>query len=342
MSGVAVGKVRWHSIAFLVVMAACLAEFLTGSTPFLRPFSDPIGFSFNLGLYGGGVLLIREATIRWRKRWGAILLLGGAYAVGEEGFAAKTMVDPISPIIGNQLYSHWMGVNWVPLADLTVFHAAFSIAVPLLLVELLFPETKGRRLLGNLGLAVDTAIYGLTLLLLSLYLGDPFRPPLYVAVFLAAYASAFIVAAYLVPRSFLQAKGERPDRRERDFILLGLVFMGGFFLISGALTPGWVLERFLPWPITAALILPLAGVTAWYLARHAGRFENDIVKVDFVLGMTLVFVPIDTIAELSGDVGVLLFTALVLTMLLLLRSRVKRFQRTHPLFPVASHSQTSG
>jgi len=331
---VAVGKVRWYSVAFLVVMAACLAEFLTGSTPFLGPINNPIGFAFNLGLYGGGALLIREATIRWRKRWGAILLLGGAYAVGEEGFAAKTMIDPISPIIGNQLYSHWMGVNWVPLVDLTVFHAAFSITVPLLLVELLFPEIKGRRLLGNLGLVIDIIIYGLTVSSLSLYLGDPFRPPLYVTVFLAAYASAFIVAAYLVPRSFLQAKRELSNRRERDFVLLGLAFMGGFFLISGALTPGWIVERFLPWPITAALILPLAGFTAWYLVRHAGRFENDIAKVDFMLGMILVFVPIDTIAELSGDVGVLLFTTLILAILMILRRRVKRFQRTNPIFPI--------
>jgi hypothetical protein len=319
---VVAGKVRRYSLIFLVVMAGCLAEFLTGSTPLLRAFTEPIGFAFNLGLYGGGAILIREAAIRWGKRWGAILLLGGAYAVGEEGFAAKTMINPISPIIGNQLYSHWMGVNWVPLVDLTVFHAAFSITVPLLFVELLFPETKGRRLVGNVGLAVDMVIYGLTVLLLSLYLGDPYRPSVYVTLFLAVYASAFIAAAYLVPRSFLQARGERPDRRERDFIFLGLVFMGGFFLTSGALTPGWILERFLPWPVTAVLILPLAGFTAWYLVRHAGRSENDLVKVDFVLGMILVFVPIDTIGELSGDTGVLLFTALVLAMLLLIRRRL--------------------
>src|SRR6267143_1236500 len=127
--GVAVGRARWYSIAFLVVIAACLAEFLTGSTPFLGPIINPIGFAFNVGLYGGGARLIRETNIRWRKRWGAVLLLGGAYAVGEEGFAAKTMINPNSPIIGNQAYSHWMGVNWVPLASLTVFHSAFSIAV---------------------------------------------------------------------------------------------------------------------------------------------------------------------------------------------------------------------
>ncbi len=151
---------------------------MTGSTPFLGPFTNSAGFAFNVGLYGGGALLIREATIRWRKRWGAVLLLGGAYAVGEEGFAAKTMIDPTSPIIGNQLYIHWAGVNWVPLAGLTVFHAAFSITVPLLLVELLFPETKGRRLLGNLGTVVTVAVYGLTVFVLTFFLGDPYVPSL--------------------------------------------------------------------------------------------------------------------------------------------------------------------
>src|SRR5207302_399115 len=83
-----------------------------------------------LGLYGGGALLIREATVRWRKRWGAVLLLGGAYAAGVEGFAAKTMINPMSPIIGNQLYTNCAAVYWVPLTILTVFHAAISIAMP--------------------------------------------------------------------------------------------------------------------------------------------------------------------------------------------------------------------
>ena len=334
--GIAAGRVRWYSIASLVLIAACLAEFLTGSTPVLGPIVNPLGFAFNLGLYGGGALLIREAAIHWGKRWGAVLLLGGAYAVGEEGFAAKTMIDPISPIIGNQLYSHWAGVNWLPLADLTVFHSAFSMAVPLLLLELTFPETRGRRLLGRMGLATTIAVYAITVLLLSLFLGDPYTPPLYVTVFLAAYASAFIAAAYLAPRSFLGAKGERPDRRERSFLLLGLGFMGGFFLSSGSLNTGWIVERLLPWPIATVLVLPLAGFTAWYLVKHAGRSGNDLVKIDFLLGMSLVFVPIDILGELGGDTGVLLFTALVLAMLILLRRRVRRLENANLPQPINS------
>jgi hypothetical protein len=333
------GKVRWYAIVFLIIVAACLAEFLTGSTPILGVIFNPLGFAANVGLYGGGALLIREATLRWRKRWGAVLLLGGAYAVGEEGFAAKTMIDPMSPIIGNQVYSNWAGVNWVALTNLTVFHAAFSIAVPLILVELLFPETKGHGLLGNRGMAVTGGLYGLTVFLLTFFLGDPYVPSLEVDIFLVAYAAAFIVAAYLVPRSFLHAKGERPDGRERNFSLLGLGFMGGFFLISGNLAPGGgFVAHLLSWPVTAIMILPLAGLTAWYLVRHAGQSENDIVKIDFVLGMVSIFVPIDVLLELGGDVGVLVFTATVIGLLIRLRQRFKHVEKS----PAVSHRVIPG
>jgi hypothetical protein len=326
------GKVRWYAILTLIFLAACLAEFLTGSTPIPQVIVYPPGFAFNVGLYGGGALLIREATIRWKKRWESILLLGGAYAVGEEGFAAKTMINPMSPIIGNQLYSHWLGVNWVPLAALTVFHAAFSIAVPLLLLELIFPEIKGRRLLKGPGTAITLVLYGLTVSLLSLFFGDPFVPPLLVVVFLSVYASVFIIAAYLVPRSFLTAKGERPDRRELNFLVLGLGFMGAFFLISAEVTPiGGSTSRLLPWPVTDALFLPLIGLTAWYLVRHAGRSMNDLVKIDFVLGMVLFFVPLDVMLELGGDVGVLVFTAIIIGILIRLHQRVKQAYKSLPV-----------
>jgi len=331
-AGVATGKARRYALVSLILLAATLAEFLTGSTPLPSIVIYPPGFVFNVGLYGGGTLLIREATIRWRKRWGAVLLLGGAYAVGEEGFAAKTMINPNSPIIGNQAYSHWMGVNWVPLASLTVFHSAFSIAVPLLFIELLFPETKGRRLLGNVGLAMSMVLYGLTVFVLTAWLGDPYVLTLRVAVFLAAYASAFILAAYKVPRTFLRAKGDRPDRREFDFFLLGLGFMVSFFIISAGLTPiGGITHNLLPWPVTDALFFPLTGLTAWYLVRHAGRSENDLVKIAFVLGTMVIFVPMDVILELGGDAGVLIFTATIIGLLFLLRQRAKRGYKSSPV-----------
>ncbi len=313
----ATGRVRWYALTSLVLLAASLPEFLTGSTPILVAATHPFGFATLVGLYGAGALLIRETTVRWGKRWAGVLLLGGAYAIGEEGFAAKTMTDPTGSNIGTAaLYSHWAGLNWVPVAAFTVFHAVFSIAFQLLLVELLFPETKGRRLLDNIGVVITLALYGLTIFLLPL--SEPFVPALPVTISLASLALVYIVAAYFVPRSFLKARGERPDRPELYFILLGIGFMGGFFLII-VFGP-----HFLPWPATAALYAPLAGLLAWYLAKHAGRLENDRAKMAFALGMTLVFVPIDIGGELSGNVGVLVFTALTFVILIGLRQRRMR------------------
>jgi len=299
----------------LLLLAATMAEFLTGSTPVPRAITNPLGFLMLVGLYGGGALAIREAAIRWGKRWGAVLLLGGAYAVGEEGFGAKTMVDPLGSNIGKQVSNHFLGINWVPLAALTVFHAAFSIAVPLIIVELLFPETRGRPLVGNIGTTFAIAAYLLVAFLLSW--SDPYVPSPWVDAFLAVYALAFIAAAYLVPKDFLRATGEVPDRSELKLVLLGLGFMACFFLIDifGAF--------FLPWPVAAALFVPLVALTARYLVKHAGRNENDVVKVDFVLGMVVVFVPIDVIQELKGDLGVLLYTGAILVLLLVIRQRIK-------------------
>lgn len=313
------GRARWYSLVFLLLLAATLAEFLTGSTPVLEGLTNPLGLASLVGLYGGGALLIRETALRWGKRWGAMLLLGGAYAVGEEGFGAKTMVDPTGSNIGNQLYTHWMGVNWVPLSVLTLFHSVFSICIPILLLELLLPQTKGRRLVGNRGLGVTIAVYALAVAAASLL--DPYDIPLPVDAFLALYAAAFIVAAYLVPRRFMQAETERPDRSERAFFALGLAFFGCFFFIFifGSF--------FLQWPVMAGLYVPLAALTGTYLVRHAGMSGNEVVKVDFVLGMMVVFIPMDVILEFRGDTGVLVYTALVFTLLALLRRRWRRLER---------------
>src|SRR6266851_7475574 len=57
--GVATGKVRWYALVSLLLIAACLAEFLKGSTSIPLVITNPLGMVFNLGLYGGGALLIR-------------------------------------------------------------------------------------------------------------------------------------------------------------------------------------------------------------------------------------------------------------------------------------------
>jgi len=122
-------------VLVLVVLAAVLPEAITGSTPPIG-WTNPFLVGLLLWLYGAGVLVCRELAVRWRAGWPGILLLGAAYGIIEEGFAVKTMFDPNSPVIGVLgSYGHWMGVNWVWTVWLMIFHAAFSIAFPIFLVE---------------------------------------------------------------------------------------------------------------------------------------------------------------------------------------------------------------
>jgi hypothetical protein len=86
-----------------------------------------------------------EASVRWKKGLACVLLLGGAYGIVEEAFAAKTMTDPNQPFMGILgVYGHWLGINWVPTAAFLLFHSVFSISFQILLVQLIFPHTNGQ------------------------------------------------------------------------------------------------------------------------------------------------------------------------------------------------------
>jgi hypothetical protein len=47
------------------------------------------------------------------------------------------------------------------------------------------------------------------------------------------------------------------------------------------------------------------------------------VKIAFALGMMFIFVPMDIMLEIGGDVGVLIFTVFVIGLLIWLRQGVK-------------------
>lgn len=56
--------------------------------------------------------------------------------------------------------------------------------------------------------------------------------------------------------------------------------------------------------------------------QECGKIGNDIVKIDFILGMFIVFVPIDITLEIQGDTGVLAFAISMLAFALLIRRKV--------------------
>jgi hypothetical protein len=249
----------------LFFLSPMTAELLTGSAP-PAEFFQPVSLVVLCLLYGSGAILIRDLSLRWRKGWPTMVVLGVAYGIVEEGLMVKSFFDPTWMDLGPLgVYGRWGGVNWVWSLGLTVFHAVWSICIPILLVTLMFPRRAhepwiGRRASRALAvlMAIDVAFGSLAL--------TPYRPP---AVPYALAVLAVIVltlAARRMPRAFREQRpvGAAMDRRRGPaFFSAGLAGAVGFFVLIWAIpnTP-------VPPPVDIVLIVLLA-VVVWLALRHS-------------------------------------------------------------------------
>lgn len=133
----------------LFLFPAVAVELLTGNTS-LANFIRPGVLLVLTMIYGGGVLLIRETVTRWGKGFASILLLAAGYGMVNEGLCSKGFFDPrFYAVVASGLtgYGRWFGIN-VPWAlSMSIFHAAFSVIVPLIIVSAIFPGRE--RWIGN-------------------------------------------------------------------------------------------------------------------------------------------------------------------------------------------------
>src|SRR6266702_4064637 len=157
----------------------------------------------NIGLYGSGVILIREAMIRWKKGWASVFLLGVAYGIVEEGLALWTLFNPLAQPVGNLgFYGHWLGVNWVWTIGLLIFHSVYSIGLPIFLFGLVFPELKHKSLVSEAGITLS--IVGLTLdsiilFALESFIYGPYNPGAGLMIFSGIVITIFVLAARRLP-----------------------------------------------------------------------------------------------------------------------------------------------
>lgn len=317
---------KWLPVLTLMLLASLLPELLTGSTPVPLLVVSPGGFASLLALYGCGALLIREASTRWRRGWAAVMPLGAAYGIVEEGFFAKTMVYPDQPMVGFLgVYGRWMGLNWIPVVAFSIFHAVFSIATQILLTDLIFPRTRGNPFLRLPGTALALAAYAF-IVVVGFFTADPthYIPSLAVLLFLCAAVGTFLLLARVLPPRLFAARMQHPDRSPRWFGGAGGFFMAGFFALFILGPP------LIPFPgLLVALYLCLLAVTGRFILLHSGQGDNEAHKVAFVAGMVLFFVPFDIILEIQGDIGILAPLGAVLFLLLRLR-RKWRGPSAHP------------
>ena len=292
----------------LLLLAPTIPELLTGSTPItelvLNPAAFAIAFLGIVGMYGGGALLIREFAVAFHKGWASILLLGAAYGIAEEGLAVHTFFEPAgqSPVGALGAYGHAFGVNWLWALGLTTFHAVYSIALPILLTQLWFPEVKSVRWLDPGAVGLTASAYLFVVGLFAFVVGHG-PTPLLLAFFLAVEA-LLVALAYVAPAGFLSVRAGPRRIGPWGLALAGTLFFDGWALVLVLSGSGRV-----PAEVAGAVLVLITLASLALILRRVGADDLDRSKFYFATGMLGVLFVWDVLVEFSVP-GILLVSAL--------------------------------
>lgn len=314
-------------LILLLLLSPVIAELLSGSSPPLE-FFNPLVFVLLVGLYGSGVLIVRELSLEWGNRWSTILLLGIAYGIIEEGLAVKSFFDPQWMDLGILgVYGRWIGVNWVWSFYLALFHAIYSIALPILIFNLIFPSLKNKRLLSCKGIGVVFAILFVIVGFCCLML-TPYRPDvvLYLATLLIVVV--LFVAAWKNKVIHIAIKNVEPLIRPLWFGVVGAIFTVSFFLTMYAVPH---LVSFPPVPILIGTVLCLLVVL--FVIKYSGKTNNSHHMFSLTSGLLSFLIFLAFIHEINGIPGMSVVGIFFIVFLLYIRRRIIR---QTPAFPDVS------
>ncbi len=287
------GLVRFlksHPILFLLLLTPGIPEYLSASSQITALVTNPLLFFLflgaNLGLYGSGVILIREALVRWKKGWASVFLLGAAYGILEEGVDLWTLFYSNAAPVGNLgYYGHWLGVNWVWTMGLLIFHLVYSIGLPIFLFGLVFPELKSKSLVKGKQLATTVfclladSIF-LFIFVSAIYKGYNPGGGLILASLIAI--TILVVLARKLPSDFLKTRPGQPTWSPVKFAVVGALLFpatlfAGAFAASANFPPAI--------PFVLDLVLAMFILTRAY--KSMGSTNNQEQKV--ALGIGLIF-----------------------------------------------------
>ena len=298
----------------LYLLSPAIAELCSGSTPLLSYwFFWPVLCL----MYGGGAILIREAAVRWGKGWPTILALGVAYGIAEEGIAVRTFFDPTAPQVQSMGDWGWAGgANWPWITHLSLFHSVISIAVPIFLVMLAYPERRTERWVSRRWLARAVIGYvGVELFWLLAY-----QRPVAGGYMVASLVviGALVLLARVLPASIGGIGGPAPVSLGQRLPLLSpaaaarapsprRVALVAFAAITATFAVAWS-RGFGGSPAAAVVaMVVIAAAAGWWFVRASRRHGwNDRHRYAIAAGL-LAFLPlISPLVELQGGRGELI------------------------------------
>jgi hypothetical protein len=318
---------RMLPVLTLFVLSPFLAEVLFGATP----LSNLGALLVVLPLYGGGAVLVRELARRRSPGWGRIFLLGAAYGIIEEGLIIQSMFDPNmfnAGLVGGRAF----GINWIWTMWTIGYHIVWSISIPILLAELLFPTRRSEPWLGRIGLIVISVLYLLgALALAAIYrfaVAPDFQIPVLLNLLAAFVAIVLIVLALTWPtREPRELPHNVSGKAPSPWIvgLLGLLMAAFWFglldLPHFLRTGGWAFV-----PIVLG-IAPVAGFAS-LIRRWSGYGTwSDLHRLALAVGPLIVSTLWGLFRVTTGSrldqLGIVVFGILAAILLVLLARRLQ-------------------
>jgi hypothetical protein len=300
----------------LLLLSPFMAEILSGASFPLLPIIFPPFIFLDLGLYGCGAILVREAAVRWGRGWPSILALGVAFAFLEEGLVVASFTDPLSPARqALDASGTWGagpdGANWVWIPTLCLFHAVVAIALPILVVQLAYPSRAAARWLSGSRAAVALAwLIAAAALGRAIFSSGVFADRYYahiagwqVVATVAAVAALVLAARYLPARIGPAPRPGRVPPPRSLAIMTGsayvIYFLAGFGGKGLGLSPALALGLVIGVAVVAAAgLLWLSSRDGWS-DRH--RFAVAAGVGWFYVGLSLLLGPLNlVVGALTG------------------------------------------
>lgn len=270
---------------------------------------------------------MRETAFRWKKGWLTILVLGAAYGIIEEGLMVKSFFDPAWMDLGILgTYGRWLGVNWVWTVELILFHAIFSIGIPILITNLLFSAQKNSPWVSR-GWLITIFLLFLLDVVFGFLAMTTYRPPI-LQYLLAMAATVGLIC--LARRLSDPVAGNAAGKASSPFRfgLIGFLATLLFFVIA------WVLPNLSIPPILPILLFGilvwLAGRWVWRRSDHGNWKDRQLGFL--VSGALLFFILMAPLSEMDktrmdNPAGMGLVGLAGLILVLLFNYLVKRNER---------------
>ena len=254
----------------LVALTPVVAELSLGTVPLRDAWVIPL----YLPIYGAGALFIREIVRRTGGGFANLLIMGVVYGLVEEGLALQSLTSP-------HLYD---AAGWAPrllglntaYAELNlVYHALFSVTIPVALVELVFHRHGTGPYLRRGGLIISgvVALLGAVLVRVTV---PPSQDPGYLlppVAFLAIAAAAATLTVVALRLRVRPGSPKTPPTARLLALCTGVAtfaFLALIFPFGGARQPSFTHGAWALVPMAcAALIVTATGFALRHWSAHS-------------------------------------------------------------------------